>query len=245
MSSELEGRVCLVTGSTRGIGRAMAERFAAEGARVVVHGRDPEQAKAHAALLPGAAIGVGAALEDPEAPSRLVDAVLAEAGRLDVLVNNAGVARDRFITKLGDEDWDASFAVNAGAPFRLIRAAVPALKEQPHANILNVVSWVGLRGRPGQTAYAASKGALVSLTLSCAKELGRFGIRVNAISPSAQTEMNAGVPDEALAEALKSVALGRWGTVEEVADGALFLVSDRARYTTGQILHVDGGMHLT
>jgi 3-oxoacyl-[acyl-carrier protein] reductase len=237
--------VCLITGSTRGIGRAMAVRFAAGGALVVVHGRSEEAAAAVAAGLSTDAIGIGADLGARDAATRLVEQVLERTGRLDVLVNNAGIARDHFITRLTDDAWESSLDVNASAPFRLIRAAVPALKQQPGSSILNIVSWVGMRGRPGQAAYAASKGALVSLTLSCAKELGRFGIRVNALSPFAATEMNADVPAEALAEVLTSVALGRVGTPEEVAEGALFLVSDRARYTTGQILHVDGGMHLT
>ena len=245
MRGELHGKVCLITGSTRGIGLAMAERFASEGARVAVHGRDPEVAANVAASLPGGAFGVGVELGEPAAANALIEAVLEEAGRLDVLVNNAGVARDRFLTRLSDDDWDVSMRTNANAPFHLIRAAVPALKVQPGATVLNVVSWVGLRGRPGQAAYAASKGALVALTLSCAKELARFGIRVNALSPSAETDMIADIPEEAKAEVVNTAALGRWGTVEEVAEGALFLVSDRSSYTTGQILHVDGGMHLS
>jgi 3-oxoacyl-[acyl-carrier protein] reductase len=244
-AGELAGRVCLVTGSTRGIGRAIAERFAAEGGQVIVHGRDAATAAAVAQEIGGDALGFGAELGDPAAATRLVADVLERTDRLDVLVNNAGVARDHFVTRLADEDWDASLRINASAPFHLIRAAVPALRQQSGSSILNVVSWVGLRGRPGQSAYAASKGALFALTLSCAKELGRFGIRVNAISPSALTDMNAAVPDEVKQEVARSVALGRWGTVEEVAHGALFLVSDRASYTTGQVLHVDGGMHLT
>jgi 3-oxoacyl-[acyl-carrier protein] reductase len=245
MPAELDGRVCLVTGSTRGLGRAIARRFATEGARVIVHGRDPVAAEGMARELGDGAIGLGAELGEPAAASDLIAAVLDRTGRLDVLVNNAGIARDHFVTRLVDDDWDASLRVNASAPFHLIRAAVPALKQQQGASILNIVSWVGLRGRPGQSAYAASKGALFALTLSLAKELGRFGIRVNALSPSVLTDMNASLPDEMKGEIARTVALGRWGTVEEVAEGALFLVSDRASYTTGQVLHVDGGMHLT
>jgi 3-oxoacyl-[acyl-carrier protein] reductase len=245
VTGELQGRVCLVTGSTRGIGRAIAERFASAGARVVVHGRDSEVARKVAAALPGDAFGIGAELAEPGVPAALVEEVLDQEQRLDILVNNAAVARDRFVTRLSDEDWDESFRINASAPFQLIRAAVPAMKNQPGAAVLNVISWAGLRGRPGQAAYASSKGALIALTLTCAKELGRFGIRVNALSPSADTDMNADVSEEARAEAMRNIALGRWGTVEEAAEGALFLVSDRSRYTTGQILHVDGGLHLT
>ena len=245
MAGELQGRVCLVTGSTRGIGRAIAERFAQEDAVVVVHGRDPATARKVAESMPGNAFGIGAELGEPAAAAALVRNVLDRTQRLDVLVNNAAVARDRFLTRLSDEDWDASFRVNAAAPFQLIRAAVPVMKRQPGAVVLNVISWAGLRGRPGQAAYASSKGALIALTLTCAKELGRFGIRVNALSPSADTDMNADVSEEARAEAMRSIVLGRWGTVEEAAEGALFLVSDRSRYTTGQILHVDGGLHLS
>jgi 3-oxoacyl-[acyl-carrier protein] reductase len=245
----LDGRVCLVTGSTRGIGRAIAERLAAEGGRVVVHGRSPDAAAAVAAELAGptggATVGLAADLTEPGAADELVRATHEHFGRLDVLVNNAGVARDRFVTKLTDDDWDTCLATNATAPFRLLRAAVPMMKAVGGGVVLNVVSYAGLRGNVGQAAYSASKGALCALTLTLAKELGRFGIRVNALAPMVETEMTAAMTEELRAAAVARVPLQRFGTMAEVAEGALFLCSDRSSYTTGQVLNVDGGIHLT
>jgi 3-oxoacyl-[acyl-carrier protein] reductase len=244
MVRALEAKVCLVTGSTRGIGRAIAQRFAAEGARVVVHGRKESDAEAVAAQVPGSA-GLGADLQEPGAPEELVRRVLERHQRIDVLVNNAGVARDRFLTKLSDEDWEASLATNVTAPFRLLRAAVPTMKQDGGGVVLNVVSWAGLRGNIGQAAYSASKGALCTLTLALAKELGGFGIRVNALSPFVDTDMTAAMSEQARAATVERVPLRRFGTFDEVAEGALFLCSDRSSFTTGQVLNIDGGIHLT
>jgi len=249
LSGELRGRVCLVTGSTRGIGRAIAERFVAEGAHVVVHGRAGADAEKLAAELtaagPGEAIGIGADLVEPGAAEELMRATLAWQGRLDVLVNNAGVARDRFVTKLSDDDWAASLQINTTAPFQLLRACVPGMKDNGGGVVLNLLSWAGQRGNVGQAAYSASKGALHSLTLSLAKELGKFQIRVNALSPFVATEMNGAMPPHLRELAIKQTPLHRIGDVSEAAEGALFLCSDRASFITGQVLNVDGGIHLT
>jgi 3-oxoacyl-[acyl-carrier protein] reductase len=251
--SVLQGKVCLVTGSTRGIGRAIAERFVAEGGHVVVHGRSAQDADKVAAELDGAdgseggagrCLGIAVDLTEAGAADELIARTLAWRGRLDVLVNNAGVARDRFVTKLSDDDWAACLQTNATAPFQLLRAAVPAMKDDGGA-VLNIVSWAGMRGNVGQAAYSASKGALYSLTLSLAKELGKFAIRVNALSPMVETEMTRAMPEKLQEATLKRVPLHRFGTMAEVAEGALYLCSDRASFTTGQVLNVDGGIHLT
>lgn len=244
MSDELKGKVCLITGSTRGIGHAIATRFAAEGAHVVVHGRQPSDVQSVAESLAPPATGFAVDLTVPDGPEELVRQTLERHGRIHVLVNNAGLARDRFLTKLSNEDWDVCMAINATAPFRLMREAVPAMKRDGGGVVLNVVSWAGLRGNVGQAAYSASKGALCTFTLAAAKELGRFGIRVNAISPAVETDMTAAMTAEVRATTLDRVPLGRFGTHREIAEGALFLCSDRASYTTGQVLNVDGGMHL-
>jgi NAD(P)-dependent dehydrogenase (short-subunit alcohol dehydrogenase family) len=162
-----------------------------------------------------------------------------------VLVNNAGVALDNFVTKTSDERWRRVLDTNLSGPLYLIRAAVPVMKERGGGAILNIVSWSGLRGNVGQAAYSASKAGLYGLTLSMAKELGKFGIRVNALAPAVPTEMAAEMPEELKEKARRRRALKIDGSVEDVVEGALFLVSDRSRFTTGQVLHVDGGLHLS
>jgi 3-oxoacyl-[acyl-carrier protein] reductase len=244
VSGLLAGRVALVTGSTRGIGRGIAARFAAEGARVVVNGRSAEDAERVAKELDASAIGLAADVGDSAQAERLVAETLARLGRLDVLVNNAGIALDNFVTKTSDERWRRVLDTNLSGPLYLIRAAVPVMRELGGGAILNIVSWSGLRGNVGQAAYSASKAGLHGLTLSMAKELGKFGIRVNALAPAVPTDMAADMPEELKEKARKRRALKIDGSVEDVAEGALYLVSDRARFTTGQVLHVDGGLHL-
>lgn len=240
---ELKGCVALITGSTRGIGRGIAQRFAAEGASVVVHGRDPQLCAAVAADLPGA-IAVAGDIGAPGFADELVDTVVARLGRLDIVVNNAGVALDNFITGVTDERWAATLATNLTGPFAVLRAAARVMKANGGGVVLNVVSWAGERGNVGQAAYSASKAGLHALTLTGAKELGKFGIRVNSLSPAVATDMGAQMD-----ERLKKIAASRRplkvdGFIADVAEGALFLVSDRSRFITGDVLHVDGGMHL-
>jgi 3-oxoacyl-[acyl-carrier protein] reductase len=243
-SSELEGRVALVTGSTRGIGRAIAARFARAGAVVVVNGRSESETQAVAKEIGHGAVGIAADVAHPEEAARLVASTLEQFGRLDVLVNNAGIALDNFVTRVSDERWEAVLGTNLSGPLYLIRAAVPAMREQGGGSILNVVSWSGLRGNVGQAAYSASKAGLHGLTLSTAKELGKFGIRVNALSPAVATEMAGQMSEDLQKRARSRRPLKIDGQPDDVAEGALFLVSDRARFTTGQVLHVDGGLHL-
>lgn len=240
---DLQGKVAIVTGSTRGIGLAIATRFAAEGARVVVHGRDPSTCSALAAELPGA-IAVGCDIAEPDAGDRLVDAAVAELGALDVVVNNAGVAIDNFVTGVTDDRWAATLATNLTGPFAVLRAAARVMKTGSGGAVVNVISWAGERGNVGQVAYAASKGGLHAVTLTAAKELGKFGIRVNSLSPAVRTDMSD-VMDERLQRAAASRRpLKIDGTVDDVAEAALFLASDRSRFVTGDTLHVDGGIHL-
>lgn len=241
---ELAGRVALVTGSTRGIGRAIAERFAAEGATVVVNGRCQDDADRVAQEIPGATLPVGCDVANPVAVTAMVDATISAFGRLDVVVNNAGVALDHYLTRVPDEEWQRTIDVNLSGPFYLTRAATPVMKRQGSGVIINVISYAGLRGREGQVPYSASKAGLIGLTLASAKELARFGIRVNALGPAAMTDMGAQVAPDAITEALELIPMGRIGTLEETAEAALFLASDRSRYTTGQILNADGGIHL-
>jgi 3-oxoacyl-[acyl-carrier protein] reductase len=161
-----------------------------------------------------------------------------------VLVNNAGVSLDNFVTKVTDERFDAVIQTNLAGPVYLVRAVVPYMKEQGGGAILNLLSWSGMRGNVGQAAYSASKAGLHGLTLSLAKELGKFGIRVNGLSPAVPTDMGAQMSPELQEKARKRLAIKIDGHPDDVAEGALFLVSERSRFTTGQVLHVDGGLHL-
>lgn len=239
---ELDGKTAIVTGSTRGIGRAIAERFAGEGASVVVHGRDPAVCAAVAATLPNA-IGYACDIASPGAADALVTATVAAFGGLDILVNNAGVAFDNFITGVSDERWAATLATNLSGPFAALRAATRVMKHGGGV-VLNVISWAGERGNVGQVAYSASKAGLQAVTLSAAKELGKFGIRVNSLSPAVPTDMTQVMTEGLQQAAAKRRPLKVGGSPADVAEGALFLCSNRSRFVTGDILHVDGGLHL-
>jgi 3-oxoacyl-[acyl-carrier protein] reductase len=230
--------------STRGIGRAIAERFAAAGASVVVHGRNADRAAEVAASLPGAthfACDIG----EPGRADELVAAAVAAFGRVDVVVNNAGVALDNFVTGVTDDRWDATLATNLSGPFAVLRAATREMKSSGGGAVLNIISWAGERGNVGQIAYAASKAGLHAVTLSAAKELGKFGIRVNSLSPAVPTEMTEVMDPKLQAVAASRRPLKVAGTPADVAEAALFLCSDRARFITGDTLHVDGGLHLS
>jgi 3-oxoacyl-[acyl-carrier protein] reductase len=241
----LDGKVALVTGATRGIGRGIAAALVAEGATVAVNGRTAHTCESAAAELGRGAFAAAGDVGEPEVPRRLVEAVVERHGRLDILVNNAGVALDNYLTGVTDDRWERTVATNLTGPLYLTRAAVRPMKAQEAGVVLNVTSWAGLRGNVGQAAYSASKAGLYGLTLTLAKELGKFGIRVNALAPAVATDIGADMPEHLRAKAANRTPLRIQGTVEDVAEAALFLVSDRSRFVTGQLLNVDGGMHLT
>jgi 3-oxoacyl-[acyl-carrier protein] reductase len=245
MSGRLENRVCIVTGSTRGIGRAVARRFSDEGACVVINGRTQEECDQVARQMRGPAIAVAADLADSSQVDALVQGCLAEWGSVDILVNNAAIARDGFISRVSDEDWQRVLAVNLSGPFYATRAVTPPMKQQGGGSIINVLSWAGLRGNQGQVAYSASKAGVHGLTLASAKELARFSIRVNALCPVSDTDMTGQMDAAAVARLTARLPLHRLGEPDEIAEAALFLASDASSYTTGQVLHVDGGLHLT
>jgi 3-oxoacyl-[acyl-carrier protein] reductase len=242
---ELDGKVAIVTGSARGLGRAIAERLAREGAHVVVHGRDQGVCDELASSL-SSALGVAADMTERGSADELIDSAVDRFGRLDIVVNNAGAAIDNFITGVTDERWDETIATNLSGPFAMVRAATRAMKASGDGGaIVNVISWAGERGNVGQVAYSASKAGLHAVTMTAAKELGKFGIRVNSLSPAAPTDMTV-VMDERLQKiAASRRPLKMTGTPGDVAEAALFLVSDRSRFITGDTLHVDGGLHLS
>jgi 3-oxoacyl-[acyl-carrier protein] reductase len=250
MRVDLAERVALVTGSTRGIGRAIAGTLASCGARVAVVGRDLARSQATAAEI-GAADGGRAAtvrgfacdVTDTASVAKLVADVEGAFGSVDVLVNNAGLTRDNLLMRLKDEDWDAVLDANLRGAFAAIRAVSRGMMKRRWGRIVNVASVVGLIGNKGQANYAASKAGLIGLTKSVAKELASRNILANAVAPGfIETDMTAAMTPDARAALTGQIPLERLGTPEDVAGVVAFLASEHAAYITGQVFVVDGGM---
>jgi 3-oxoacyl-[acyl-carrier protein] reductase len=243
MNIDLTGKNALVTGSTRGIGRAIAEALSGSGARVAVVGRDLARAEEAAAAIGNNAKGFAADVSDTAAVAKLVGDVEGAFGSIDILVNNAGITRDNLVMRLKDEDWDAVLDANLRGAFAAIRAVSRGMMKKRSGRIVNVASIVGIIGNKGQANYAASKGGLIALTKSVAKELASRNILVNAVAPGfIETEMTAAMTPEARTALGQQIPLERLGTVADVASAVTFLASDHASYITGQVFVVDGGM---
>ncbi|MEO8082747.1 MAG: 3-oxoacyl-[acyl-carrier-protein] reductase [Ardenticatenales bacterium] len=247
--SNLTGRVALVTGSSRGIGRAVAERLARDGATVAVNyrSRDDEAAAVVAGIeaAGGTARAFGADVSDRAAAAGLVDATIEAFGRIDILVMNAGITRDALLMRMKDEDWDAVLETNLSSAFALARSAVKPMLRQRSGRIVGIASISGLDGNAGQANYAAAKAGLVGLIKSVAKEVGSRGITANAVAPGfIPTDLTADLSQNVLDQAVAHTALGRLGTADDVAGAVAFLVSDDAAFITGQVIRVDGGMTL-
>lgn len=243
MNIDLSGKNALVTGSTRGIGRAIAEAFARSGARVAVVGRDQQRAEEAARSIGNGAQGFAADVTDTATVAKLIDDAEKAFGGIDILVNNAGITRDNIVMRLKDEDWDLVQNANLRGAFAAIRAVSRGMMKKRAGRIINVASIVGLIGNKGQANYAASKAGLIALTKTVAKELGSRNILVNAVAPGfIETEMTAAMTPEAREALGKQIALERLGTVNDVAAMVTFLASDLAAYITGQVFVVDGGL---
>jgi len=249
MQVDLRDRVALVTGGSRGIGRACAVALARAGAQVAITYASNEAAAQEALALVEKEGGKARALKldvsDTGACQEVVEQVVKDLGRLDVLVNNAGVAVDGLVMRVKDGDWDLQLDTNLRGPFALIRAACRPMMRQRGGSIVNVTSVVGEMGNAGQAAYAASKAGMIGLTKSVARELASRNIRVNAVSPGfIDTDMTAKIAGDARQRLLEGIPLQRLGTAEEVAGAVVFLASDLSGYVTGEVLKVNGGMYM-
>jgi len=240
---DLSGKTALVTGSTRGIGRAIAETLAGAGARVAVVGRDAVRAEEVAATLGSGAAGFACDVSDIASVNTLVESVEKAFGTIDILVNNAGLTRDNILFRLKDDDWDAVLDANLRGAFVAIRAVARGMMKRRWGRIINIASVVGLTGNKGQSNYAASKAGLIGLTKSVAKELASRNILINAVAPGfIETDMTAAMTSEARAAMAGQIPLERLGSPTDIAAMVAFLASEHASYITGQVLVVDGGL---
>ena len=234
LTFDFAGRTVIVTGAARGIGLELARHFHQARADVVMVDFDGDVLAKAAAEL-----GVRGLEADVSSTADVKD-----TGRIDVLVNNAGLLRDNVLWKLTDEDWERVLSVHAGGTFRFTRACVPHFRAQEYGRVVNVTSYTGLHGNPGQANYATAKAGIIGLTKTSAKELARFGVTVNAISPNAETRMVESIPPPKRAELTAAIPLGRFAAPREMAAAVAFLASEEAGYLTGVVLPVDGGMSM-
>lgn len=244
---QLQDKVAVITGAGRGIGKAIAEKFAAEGAKVAIVSRTAANSQAAAdainAAFPGAAKGYAVDVADGAAVAETGKAILADFDHVDILVNNAGVTKDGLLLRMSEQDWDTVLDTNLKGAFNLVKAFQRSLLKQKGARIINIASVIGLIGNAGQANYAASKAGLIGFTKSLAREFAGRGVTANVIAPGfIATDMTGVLDDKVKAAILEKIPLGDFGQAEDIAAAALFLASPQARYVTGQVLAVDGGM---
>lgn len=245
----LEGKVAVVTGAARGIGKEIALKYASEGADIaftdLVIDENGKKTEEEIAALGVRCKGYPSDASDFAATEAVVEEIKKDFGRIDVLVNNAGITMDGLMLRMTEKQWDKVISVNLKSAFNYIHAVLPVMMRQKSGSIINMASVVGVHGNAGQANYAASKAGLIALAKSIAQEVGSRGIRANAIAPGfIETAMTAALPDDVRAEWVKKIPLRRGGQVEDIANVAVFLASDMSSYVTGQVIQVDGGMNM-
>lgn len=240
MTFDFTNRSVIVTGAARGIGLEVARFFNDAGARLYMCDFDADELKKAADEI--GATGFPVDVGSTEQVEALVNQVVEETGSIDIIVNNAGILRDTVLWKMTDDMWDQVLNVHAGGTFRFTRAAVPHFRKQEFGRVINVTSYTGLHGNTGQANYATAKAGIIGFTKTAAKELARFGVTVNAISPNAKTRMVASIPEDKLNEIASGIPIGRFAEASEIAAAIGFLASDEAAYITGVVLPVDGGL---
>ena len=245
----LTGKTALITGAARGIGKAIALKFASEGANIaftdLVIDENGKATEAEIAALGVKAKGYASNAANFEETEQIVSQVKADFGSIDILVNNAGITKDGLMLRMTEAQWDAVIAVNLKSAFNFIHACTPIMMRQRGGSIINMSSVVGVHGNAGQCNYSASKAGLIALAKSIAQEMGAKGIRANAIAPGfIETAMTAALPDDVRKEWVSKIPLRRGGTVDDIANVATFLASDMSSYVSGQVIQVDGGMNM-
>lgn len=245
----MEGKTALITGAARGIGKAIALKFAEEGANIaftdLVIDENGKATEAEIAAKGVKAKGYASNAANFEETAKVVEEVKNDFGTIDILVNNAGITKDGLMLRMTEAQWDAVIAVNLKSAFNFIHACVPVMMRQRGGSIINMSSVVGVHGNAGQSNYAASKAGLIALAKSVGQEMGPKGIRANAIAPGfIETAMTAALPDNIRAEWMKKIPARRAGTVDDIANVATFLASDMSSYVNGQVIQIDGGMNM-
>lgn len=242
---DFSGKTVIVTGSTRGLGKAIAEKFASLGANVVINGTSKTVFQTEEEFV-GKGYPVKAVEGDISIPGKaqeLINTAVETFGTVDILVNNAGVVRDKLLMRMSEDDWDTVLDINLKSAFLCTKALTKLLMKKRQGIIINITSVVGIMGNAGQANYAASKAGMIGFTKSVAKELGAWGIRCNAVAPGfIETDMSTQLSEEIQEKYLAAIPLKRAGTPSEVADAVCFLASEQAQYITGQVIHIDGGM---